>query len=49
MNGISMDLCFGYGSKRDDERYKIYLCDECFDKMVGMMGIDLDKVKVDLD
>lgn len=44
IEGVEMNAVFGYGSKRDDERYNIVLCDRCFDKMVEVMGIDLVQV-----
>ena len=48
IEGVKMDLSFGYGSNRDNESYEICLCDDCFDKMVDVMKIDLKSVDVNL-
>ena len=45
IRGVEMPLSFGYGSKRDTERYCLHLCDTCFDQMMIFMRIDITKIK----
>jgi hypothetical protein len=40
---ITVEHTFGYFSKKDGVHHKIYLCEECYDKITGSFTIPADE------
>lgn len=38
------DFCFGYFSRKDGERHRFDLCEECYDKMTADFQIPIERV-----